>query len=67
MTASLYISSNPEASCYIMRLLPWKVLGSERIALLIIAYSAVMVTLVVVTCVIGFPMFAISVSELLVR
>lgn len=50
-----------------MRLLSWKVLGSEWIALLIIAYSAIMVTLVVVTCVIGFPRFAISVSELLVR
>jgi hypothetical protein len=65
--ASLYLSSNSEASYYIMRLLSWKVLGSEWIALLIIAYSAIMVTLVVVTCVIGFPRFAISVSELLVR
>jgi len=53
--ASLYLSSNSEASYYIMRLLSWKVLGSEWIALLIIAYSAIMVTLVVVACVIGFP------------
>jgi len=37
------------------------------IALLIIAHSTVMVTFVVVTCVIGFPRFAMSVSELLVR
>ena len=42
-------------------------LGSEWIALLIIAYFAVLVTLVVVTCMIGFPSFEISVSELLVR
>ena len=48
-----------------MRLLSWNVLGSEWIALLIIAFSVV--TLVAVTCVIGFPRFAISVRELLVR
>lgn len=50
-----------------MRLLSWKVLGSEWIALFIITYSAIMVTLIVITCMIGFPRFEISVSELRVR
>lgn len=67
MIAPFYLSSNSEAGYYLMRLLSWKVLSSEWIARLVIAYSAVTVTLVVVARVIGFPRFATIVSELLVR
>lgn len=50
-----------------MRLLSREMLGSEWITLLIVAYSTVMVTFVVVACVIGLPRFAISMSEPVVR
>jgi hypothetical protein len=56
--------SDPITTCL---LLPWKMLGSKWIAVLIIADSAVVVTLVVVTCVIGFHRFAVSMNELLVK
>lgn len=46
-----------------MRLLSRKMLGSKRITLLIVVYSTVMVTFVVVACIIGLPRFAITISE----
>lgn len=65
MTAFLHLYSTLEASHHIWRLVSWKVLGSKWIALFIIAYSAVTITLIVVIYIIGAPRFKICVSELL--
>ena len=53
-----------DAGFHVIRLLPGKMLGSDWVVFLIIADSTVMVALVVITCVIGFPRFAISESPL---
>ncbi len=50
-----------------MRLISREMLGSEWITLLIVAYSTVMVTFVVVACVIGLPRFAITMNEPVIR
>ena len=64
---SIFFAPNLDANHCITRLLSWKVLCPKWIALFIIADSTIMVTLVVFTCMIGFPRFAIFVSKLMVR
>lgn len=65
---SCYIFAlNSNASYYMTRLLSWKMLCPKWIALLIIAHFVVIITFVVVTCVIRFPKFAMSISNLLIK